>query len=317
MIKTLENFEIRDLLPESLKKDPEILAMADALTPIFQQIYQLTSRVKFYDGIPDELLDFIAYEENVDFYDINMTVEQKRALIERAQLVHRLKGTPAAIEEVAAIFFKNAKVREWFEYGGNPFFFKIETDETFKNESEIARLFRLIEKTKNKRSRLEGVWFKGSGGFSLQAIQNQQNKNHIHLQLIAGVSVAGKWPIITTLGRLVEQTVELSRSTYYTRQWPFRYAGKFFAGSEVVPETLNRQYSNEVQLDDEIYFSTNKFSFASSDLMIGKFRVGSDQTYEQLGSYTSTFEEIHDDFYSSFKTYLLCGTFSAQSEVRV
>jgi Phage tail protein (Tail_P2_I) len=246
-----------------------------------------------------------------------MTVEQKRALIDRALLVHQLKGTPAAIEEVAAIFFKNAKVREWFEYGGNPYFFKIETDETFKNESEIARLFRLIEVTKNKRSRLEGVWFKGSGGFSLQAVQNQQNTNHIHLQLIAGVSVAGKWPVITTLGRLVEQTIELSRSAYYTNQRPYRYAGKFFAGSEVVPETLNRQYSNEVQLYDEIYFSTNKFSFASSDLMIGKFRVGNDQMYDQLGSYTSTNVEIHDDFYSSFKPYLICGTFPVQAEVRV
>lgn len=191
MIKTLNDFQFRDYLPGLLKGDPESVAIADALTPVFRFIHGKSSLVRFHDGIPDELLDYIAYEEKVDFYSSAMTVEQKRALIEKAPIVHQQKGTAGAVEEVAKIFFENPKLTEWFEYGGKPFFFKIETDEDFKSGSDIANIFRLIESTKNKRSRLEGIWFKKNNGIYFKVVNEDKIKIKPVMKFHTGFAMPG------------------------------------------------------------------------------------------------------------------------------
>lgn len=315
MIKSLANLQVRDFLPEVLKKDSDSVAMADAITPVLQFLYEKTSLAKFHDGIPDELLDFIAYEEKVDFYDTNMTPSQKRALIEKAQIVHQLKGTPAAVEEVASIFFSNALVREWFEYGGKPYRFRIETDETFKNEAEIARLFRLIEATKNKRSRMEGVWFKGNGGFHLQAVKEGDNENHIHLQLLAGASYAGKWPSISTLGRIVEREVQVSNSIGRSSSpYPLTaaiYAGKNLPSPQAPPNDFMSYIGGSLETSQEVKKMSSNYPFISETLMPQQLLTGHEKKFEQEGRYFSQSIEASSQFTSLTKWNYICGTFVA------
>ncbi|MBT2717561.1 phage tail protein I [Bacillus sp. ISL-57] len=316
MIKTLNNFELRDFIPPSLKKDTEIVAMADALTPIFQMIYEKTKLIKQFEGIPDNLLDFIAYEEIVDFYETTMSVEEKRALIDRAQIVHQLKGTPAAIEEVAGIFFKNARVREWFEYGGDPYYFRIETDETFKSEVDIARLFRLIETTKRKSSRLEGVLFKGDGGFQIQAVRNEEENNNIHLQLICGVAVAGKWPTISTLGRIVEREVQVKSSPIEksSSTYPFTaaiYAGETMPFSKTPPNDFTSYFGGSLDTSQEVIKVSSSYPVISESLMPQQLLTGYEKKYEQEGRYYDQNIEASSQFTALTKWNYICGTFVA------
>lgn len=172
MIKTLDDFQLSDILPDSLKSDPDVLALSEGLTIVYKQIYEQTKTIKFHEGIPDHLLDFIAYEENVDFYDTSLSVPEKRNLIEKAQFIHKIKGTVAAVEAVVSIFFKNAEVIEWFDYGGNPFNFVIEIDSTVIKDGDLNRLVDLVEATKNLRSRLDKIIakvFKGTFDFQYKS----------------------------------------------------------------------------------------------------------------------------------------------------
>ena len=163
MIK-LDDLRLADILPDSLKKDEVTVALADAIEYEFQLFLQQIEILNPMTAPPSFALDMVAYEEHVDFYDTNLPEEQKRALIANAELVHKRKGTVWAVEEVASIFFQNARIREWFEYGGQPYHFKIETNEDFKNESDIPVLLRLLYANKRKSARLDAVWFRKSEG---------------------------------------------------------------------------------------------------------------------------------------------------------
>ncbi|MCM3567840.1 phage tail protein I [Neobacillus mesonae] len=314
MIKTLNDFALRDFIPPALKSDQEVVAMADALTPIFSLIFENTSLLKQFDGLPDNLLDFIAYEEQVDFYETVMGVDEKRALIDRAQLVHQLKGTPAAIEEVASIFFKNALVREWFEYGGNPFHFRIETDETFKSEADIARLFRLIDVTKRKSTRLEGVWFKGDGGFQIQAVRDTVETNQINLQLITGVSYAGKWPSVSTIGRFISSEVQINSNPTEKSAIIYPFTAAIFAGDSVNPSKAPRNdfmnyFGGSLNTAQEFIKITNKYPVISGDLMPQQLLTGYNAIFEQKGEYFSQSVETYHTYYKSTKWMNICGTF--------
>ncbi|MGE6379539.1 phage tail protein I [Peribacillus muralis] len=316
MIKTLNSFELRDFIPPSLKNDTEMVALADALTPIFQMIYEKTKLIKQFEGIPDNLLDFIAYEEIVDFYETNMSVKEKRALIDRAQLVHQLKGTPAAIEEVAGIFFKNARVKEWFEYGGNPYFFRIETDEAFKSEVDIARLFRLVNTTKRKSSRLEGVWFKGNGGFQIQAVPNEEENNNIHLQLICGVAVAGKWPTISTIGRIVENEVQVTSSPIEKSSSTYPFTAAIYAGDNIPflqspPNDFKSYLGGSLETSQEVMKIFNSYPVISKTLMPQQLITGYEKLHEQEYSYFDQKIEASSQFSAVNKLNYICGTFVA------
>lgn len=175
---------IIDLLPDSLKIDPFIVALAEAFEIELKEAYQEAETVSNFndvDNLPEPILDYLAYQKHVDFYENTLPIEQKRGLIKNATAWHRKNGTPWAVEQVVSIIFKNAKVAEWFEYGGNPYFFRVETEETLKSSSDFNRLVKMIDSTKNKRSVLQEINIKRNLNMNLffGGIVSTRNKIHI------------------------------------------------------------------------------------------------------------------------------------------
>lgn len=152
--------ELLKLLPYSLRQDPVLVAIAEAVEIQLNQAYQEAEDIYNLvdiDKMPEALLDLLAYEKHVDFYEVGLPVEQKRELVKASIKWHRKKGTRGAIEDVVSIIYKNAQVFEWFEYGGEEYRFKIEVEEPFIANEDMKRLKRMVEATKNKRSWLEYV----------------------------------------------------------------------------------------------------------------------------------------------------------------
>lgn len=151
------------LLPYSLSQDPVLVSMMEAVVIQFREAYEeaeaLFDLVNI-DKLPERLLDLIAYEKHVDFYDNELSVFQKRELIKSSISWHRKKGTRWAVERVVSIVYPNANVYEWFEYDGHKYRFKIEVDEPFIASKDMRRLRELVEATKNKRSWLEYIAIK-------------------------------------------------------------------------------------------------------------------------------------------------------------
>lgn len=85
------------------------------------------------------------------------TEQEKRNLIKNAIELHRYKGTKYALRKVLEILNLNGKIKEWFEYEGNPYHFIVSLDlrnKGFEFTTE-EQLMDLIEETKNVRSVME------------------------------------------------------------------------------------------------------------------------------------------------------------------
>lgn len=108
------------------------------------------------DEIPEKLLPWLAWALSVDFWDAAWPEERKRAAIAAAVALHRIKGTPGAIELLLREGFGlDAEVLEWFDYGGEPYYFRVSI-----NGGEIAdtqRIIAAVNTVKNTRSWLDRV----------------------------------------------------------------------------------------------------------------------------------------------------------------
>ncbi|TGV01264.1 phage tail protein I, partial [Mesorhizobium sp. M00.F.Ca.ET.186.01.1.1] len=121
---------LADILPENLKADPQVQALAEAITPELQVIAQAINECLLLprlDELPEDIVDLLAWQYHVDFYDSSLPLEKKRELVKQANTTHRYKGTPWAIDKVVSTAFDEAVVSEWFEYGGEPGYFKVTT----------------------------------------------------------------------------------------------------------------------------------------------------------------------------------------------
>ena len=90
-----------------------------------------------------------------------MSIETKRQLVRESIAWHRIKGTKAAVEKMAQTVFKGGVVTEWFEYGGEPYHFRIDLL-TAPNitQDDTARLLAVVNASKNVRSVLDELRFR-------------------------------------------------------------------------------------------------------------------------------------------------------------
>ncbi|ARU25319.1 glucose-6-phosphate 1-dehydrogenase (plasmid) [Ralstonia solanacearum] len=81
----------------------------------------------------------------------------RRRLLKRSIELHRYKGTRWAIQQVLETLALSGQVSEWFEYGGQPYHFKINVDLTTRgiDEATFDALVALVTEYKNVRSHLE------------------------------------------------------------------------------------------------------------------------------------------------------------------
>lgn len=159
----LKHFSLNALLPGAFKNNEENAAMADAISALFTHVLNQTEEFDPRNPLPEFLLDLIAKEEHVDYYDDKLDAEKKRSLIQNSWKVHKNKGTAEAIESVVSVLLEKAKVVEWFEYGGDPYHFKIEIEGPYSGDDVLEVVFRAVNASKRRSTRLEAIWFKGDG----------------------------------------------------------------------------------------------------------------------------------------------------------
>lgn len=159
----LQNLNLIELLPVSLASDETIKNICTSIVgrlKLINEKAELVLLLPRLDQLPETLVDELAWQYHVDFYDYAADLNKKRALVRKAIDWHRRKGTPAAVEEVCAAVFKSAKVWENWEYGGEPYHFQVRMiSESIPNQSVIDNLYRAIKESKNARSWLDALSF--------------------------------------------------------------------------------------------------------------------------------------------------------------
>lgn len=106
---------------------------------------------------PVQFLPWLAWQLHIDNWDNNLAESQKRELISKSVKIHKHKGTRGSLEDVLNSFNLGLDIKEWFEYGGNPYYFKIIVDifERGIDENTLDLVRKLVNGYKNTRSRLE------------------------------------------------------------------------------------------------------------------------------------------------------------------
>jgi phage tail P2-like protein len=149
-------------LPDVLRSDANTHALASAVADELAARVGEIDRLRIYariDELPEDLLDILAYDFKVDWWSYDYTLEEKRKTLKDSWAVHRMLGTKAAVETAISAVYANTKVKEWFEYGGEPYMFKLQIDATYENADPVKhqRVLKLVGFYKNLRSHLESV----------------------------------------------------------------------------------------------------------------------------------------------------------------
>jgi phage tail P2-like protein len=157
--KTLE------ICPSSIRDDPQVQAACGAIDRELEQIYGCMSAVPggilfwpFVNQQVPPLLDILMWEMHVDIWQNiegdPLTTEKKQELINESIDWHRHKGTRYAVNEMLKIVFGQGRVTEWYEYGGEPFFFRILFEGAISS-TQWDQILTAIYAVKNVRSWLD------------------------------------------------------------------------------------------------------------------------------------------------------------------
>lgn len=157
-----QDYCIADRLPESLNRD-NLREVAQVIDEKLHELDALNELICLYprvDELSSELVDALAIHFHVDFYDQNLSLDKRRALVKNSIRWHMKKGTKAAVEEMVQTVFEGGRVTEWFEYNGEPYHFKIDLLEAPGiSQENIDTVVRLVKAVKNTRSWLDSVGF--------------------------------------------------------------------------------------------------------------------------------------------------------------
>ena len=159
MIK-LNDSNIINILPEALANNAKTVALGYALNKAMQRMIGYCQNIGVYntiDTLPEQILDLLAVELNTQYYDDSLSIKVKRSLIKNTLVWYMNTGTPATVTELAEAVFGNGEIKEWFEYGGEPYCFKIYTSNINTTDEMIQQVTELVSKIQNVRSHLEEV----------------------------------------------------------------------------------------------------------------------------------------------------------------
>lgn len=160
-------FNIEQLMPKFILGDRNGYALAKAIEVGLRALLRIAGEglamIDDVEAMPEWRLDEMAWELNAAWYDYDADIERKRAQIAGAQTYYNRIGTPSAVQGAIADVFGDGVVREWFEYGGEPYHFEVRTSNTSILRENRAKFLKLLELVKNLRSVLDNVYYEGEG----------------------------------------------------------------------------------------------------------------------------------------------------------
>lgn len=162
-------------LPVVLQNDTGMAALAAVIAETLSDRMDETESPRIYariDQLPEELLDILAYDFKVDWWDANYTLEEKRQTLKDSWRVHRMLGTKAAVETAISAVYPGTQVKEWFEYDGEPYHFRLLIDATFESidRDKHQRVLDRVAYYKNLRSVLDDIEYYDAGGIAAQYV---------------------------------------------------------------------------------------------------------------------------------------------------
>lgn len=159
MIK-LEDALITDGLPAIISEEIWAQAMAKAVRSEMRKILEYAKTARLYAAVdlePEDVIDLMAKDLQVQEYDQSFDIYTKRALVKIALQRWSKAGTKSAVEELCSKIFGDASVLEWYEYEGRPYYFKVICTNPAINEGHIKAFKKAIESIKRLSAWLDNI----------------------------------------------------------------------------------------------------------------------------------------------------------------
>lgn len=202
-------------LPFSISQDEEVERVAKVVETNLNLAAKCIPLVAVYariDELPEEILDSLAWQFHMDIYDDGADIETKRNSVKTAIQYHRYKGTMWAVQEAAGAVSKNAEVKEWFDYGGEPYHFKAVAEKPIATVEELRSLIQAMMDAKNVRSWLDGIEYKTAPIYKLYSISCEYEREVLtrEIELISD----GKAPIYVGIGSSWTKTIDIKAAEF-------------------------------------------------------------------------------------------------------
>lgn len=109
---------------------------------------------------PASHLPWLAWALSVDTWDPSWPEDVQRRVVAQSVALHRIKGTRGALEMALAPISAGLSVSEWFEYGGQPYRFRVTqylTATEAWSGNKLSLIYQTVVRAKNVRSWLESI----------------------------------------------------------------------------------------------------------------------------------------------------------------
>jgi phage tail P2-like protein len=105
----------------SISYDAQVQSACESFDYQMYEIIDDTGQVVMIPNImnitDEKLVDILAWQFHVDFYDLTRDIEFKKRLVQMSIIWHKTKGTVSLVEEVINTYWPgSAYLQEWFEY---------------------------------------------------------------------------------------------------------------------------------------------------------------------------------------------------------
>ena len=153
----MSNEDNQSLLPPNASA---LLKDLETVSAVALDLETLNRFVNNPTEAPENILPWLAWAVSADDWSDNWSEQVRRNVIKASIEVHRRKGTIGALKKALQAFnYTNIKVEEWFQYGADPYFFRVFFDvvEPGFDVNIIPEVQKVIESTKNARSHLESL----------------------------------------------------------------------------------------------------------------------------------------------------------------
>ena len=125
-----------DSLPETITNDEHLNQLAEVAARVFLKVYGQRWKAAIYsriDDLDEAVLDILAVDLKIDWYDYDADIEVKRRLVKDSWYVHKRMGTRSAVETAISDVWPHSIVEEWFEYDGDPYHFRVVLDADYSD----------------------------------------------------------------------------------------------------------------------------------------------------------------------------------------
>lgn len=259
----LHNTSVLQLLPDSLKRDPDAIAAAESLSSrtLFKKDMNELLVLFEPDSLAERdkaLLDYLFQQEHVDLSSLDLDAKTQAELIYMSPAIHMKKGTSWAVQQVVSTVFANAKVVEWFDYDGDPYKFKVQIETDTVQKGDISRLHSVVNTAKNLRSSMDTAEI---------IVANSIIELKAETYTIPVVyPITNMFTTAEVHGGLAKADLIIKTETYSFKV-PYLITNEFYAqGHDLIA-------NEEMELSAETMIWTSKIQRLSNDMIVGEVNL--------------------------------------------